>query len=102
MSPGPPTPSGEEPRAEPEILPPLRGEARGEAMWQSADDHGTHRIYVARLGPFSMAMLLLAMALLAAILVILLIGTILIWIPVVAFVIAIAVVSAWWRGAFRR
>jgi hypothetical protein len=102
MSPKPPTPSGEKPRSEPEIIPPLRGEARGESMWHSVDGRGTHRIYVARLGPFSIAMLLLAIALLAAILVILLIGTILIWIPVVAFLIATAIVSAWWRGAFRR
>jgi hypothetical protein len=71
-------------------------------MWHSVDSHGTRRIYVARLGPFSIAMLLLAIALLAAILTILLIGTILIWIPVVAFLIGTAIVSAWWRGPFRR
>jgi hypothetical protein len=59
VSPRPPTHSSEELRSEPEIISPLREKARGDAMWSSTDDRGTHRIYVTRLGPFSVAALLL-------------------------------------------
>ena len=102
MSPRQPTLSSEEPRSEPEIIPPLRENARGDTMWASVDDRGTQRIYVARLAPLSVAVLLLGIALLAAVLLVLLIGTFLIWIPVVTLLIATAVISAWWQQTFRR
>jgi hypothetical protein len=98
MSSRPPTHSSEEPRSEPEIIPPLREEVRGDTMWSSVDNRGTHRIYVARLGPLSIAVMLLGIALLAAVLLVLLIGTFLIWIPVVALLMGTAVISEWWRG----
>ena len=102
MTPRPPTHSSEEPRSEPEIIPPQREKIRGNAILTSVNEHGTHRIYVARLGPFSIAVLLLAIALLTAVLVVFLIGAFLLWIPVAALLIAIAIVAAWWRGFFRR
>jgi hypothetical protein len=50
---------------------------------------------VTRLGPFSIALLLLMAAVLATAFGILLICTILIWVPLIALLIAGAVISAW-------
>jgi len=87
------------PRSEPEIIPPKSGDTRG-VIWTSVDERGAHRIYVARLGPFSVALLLLAIAAIAVVVGILLIGTFLIWIPVFVLLIAGATISAWWRRTF--
>lgn len=91
----------ERPRAEPEIIPPerRRPEDRG---WPPphgyTEVHGTHRIYVGRIGPFGFVLMMLVAGLLAAIMLLLLIGTALIWIPVIAVLIIIAAIS----GLFRR
>jgi hypothetical protein len=100
MSRRPPDPSGEEPRSEPEIIPPSRAHASDSTVWASASVRG-RRVYVARLGPFTIIILLLAIALFAALLVLLLIGAFVIWIPVIILLIAAAAVSAWWRRLFR-
>jgi hypothetical protein len=102
MSSKPPARSSERHRPEPEIIPPSRGRSRADAMWASVDERATHRIYVARLGPFSIAILLFAIAVLAAVFLVLLIGTVLIWIPLVALLVVAAVISTIWRRAFRR
>jgi hypothetical protein len=94
-----PVPGPERPRIEPEIIPP--GEAR--ARWHgSFDGRATQRIYVARLGPFGFAMVALAVAFLAAVILILLLGAFLIWIPIAGLLLAIAVVTSMLRGSFRR
>lgn len=89
------------PRSEPEIIPPESDDSRG-IIWTSVDERGERCVYVTRLGPFSVALLLLAIAAIAAVVGILLIGTFLIWIPVVALLFTSAMISAWWRRAFRR
>jgi hypothetical protein len=94
-----PVPGPERPRIEPEIIPP--GDAR--ARWQGAfDGRATQRIYVARLGPFGFAMVALAVAFLAAVILILLLGAFLIWIPIAGLLLVIAVVTSMLRGSFRR
>lgn len=83
----------ERPRAEPEILPPDRD--GGRADWRRAPNtpwrrsgfdeiHGTHRVYVGRVGPFGIALLLLAIAAVIAVIMIAVLGAVLIWIPVIA------------------
>ena len=59
---------------------------------------GTHRVYVSRIGPFGFALIMLVVGLLAAIMLLILIGAALIWIPVVAVLVVIAAIS----GVFRR
>jgi len=97
----------ERPRAEPEIIPPDRD--GGRANWRHApstprrgggfdDLRGTHRVYVGRVGPFGIALLLLAIAAIVAIILIAVLGAVLIWIPVIA---AAVVVGAFFR-LFRR
>jgi len=94
----------ERPRAEPEIIPPDRD--GGQANWRrppwrgSGFDqiHSTHRVYVGRVGPFGIALLLLAIAAVIAIILIAVLGAVLIWIPI----IAVAVVVAAFFRLFRR
>lgn len=95
----------EVPRAEPEIIPPHRDrpqdwppQNRGWPPRGFTEMHGTHRVYVGRIGPFGFALLMLVAGLFAAVLLLLLIGTALIWIPVLAAVIVIAAIS----GLLRR
>jgi hypothetical protein len=98
----------ERPRSEPEIIPPDHGRGpnrRGpNDPGQSWPPYGftqtrnTHRVYVSRIGPFGFALIMLVVGFLAAILLLILIGAALIWIPVVAVFIVIAAVS----GLLRR
>jgi hypothetical protein len=89
---------------EPEIIPPSAG-ARlrdSDAIWTSVNERRTHRIYVARLGPFSLVLLVLGICLLAALILVLAIGTFLIWIPLVALLVTATIISALLRQSFRR
>lgn len=87
----------ERPRLEPEIIPPDR--TRREPDWaQSAwrpyasTSGGTHRIYVAGLGPFGIALLMLIVGIVAAVILLAVVGAVLIWIPVFALLLAAGVV----------
>jgi hypothetical protein len=86
----------ERPRLEPEIIPPAR--SRRASDWQQRVWHPQtstsemHRIYVARLGPFGMAMLMLVIGIVIAIILLATIGAILVWIPILALLLAAGVV----------
>jgi hypothetical protein len=88
----------ERPRVEPEIIPPdrTRGQPDGrQQAWPpfAASAAGrTHRIYVARLGPFGVALLMLIVGILAAVILLAVIGAVLIWIPVVALLVALGAI----------
>lgn len=90
----------ERPRTEPEIIPPgQRGPDGGRyPPYGFRETQGMHRVYVGRIGPFGFALMMLVAGLLAAIFLLLLIGTALLWIPIVAAVIVIAAIS----GVLRR
>jgi hypothetical protein len=89
----------ERPRVEPEILPPERNgrNAAGQGWppppygYSQSADH-SQRVFVARIGPFGFALAMLVMSLLAAVLLLLLIGTALIWLPFVAGIVIIGAV----------
>jgi hypothetical protein len=77
----------EQPRVEPEIIPPDRsGRYSPWSPHGFANARGTHRIYVTRMGPV-IALLLLAIAAIATIFMIAVLGAVLIWIPIVAIVV---------------
>ncbi len=80
----------ERPRAEVEILPPER--IGGEPAWRQTDWRGygasSHRIYVARLGPLGVILLMVIVGIFAAVILLALVGAVLIWMPIVALVIA--------------
>lgn len=85
----------ERPRAEPEIIPPDRDGPRGRGGgWPP---YGTQRIYVSRIGPFGFALIMLVVGLLAVVMLLILIGTALIWIPLVAALVLIAFISRLFR-----
>ncbi len=90
----------ERPRVEPEIIPPDRSPRRPDwrqqawrqQTWQpffstAADE--THRIHVARLGPLGVALLILIVGVIAAVILLALVGVVLIWIPAVALLVAV-------------
>jgi hypothetical protein len=100
----------ERPRAEPEIIPPGRNSDRaGNPPWQATWQTGwgqngnpdgmwrTQRVFVMRPGPLGFAVLMLALGLIAAAIVLTLIGAFLIWIPVVALFVAGAAVFRFLR-----
>ena len=104
----------ERPRAEPEIIPPGRNSGRAgnppwQATWQTGwgqngrsdgnpnDPWRTQRVFVMRPGPLGFAVLMLALGLIAAAIVLTLIGAFLIWIPVVALFVAGAAVFRFLR-----
>jgi hypothetical protein len=85
----------ERPRVEPEIIPPGRDPDQTDwrrTPWRSGfeDVRGTHRVYVGRIGPFGIVLLLLAVAAIIAIVMIAVLGAVLIWIPVLAVAIVLA------------
>ena len=93
----------ERPRVEPEIIPPDHsGRHDRRETWPPpygyTQTSGTHRVYIRRVGPFGFALIMLIAGLLAAVLLLILIGAALIWIPVIAVLVVIAAIS----GVFRR
>jgi hypothetical protein len=80
----------EQPRVEPEIIPPDRtGRYSPWSPYGFTDARGSHRVFVTRMGPFGIALLLLAIAAVAMIVVIAVLGAVLIWIPIVAIVVIV-------------
>jgi hypothetical protein len=95
----------ERPRMEPEIIPPDRsgrGNPRGQG-WPPPpygyrqDSTGTQRIFVTRIGPLGFGLFMLVAGLFAAVLLLLLIGTALIWLPFVAALVILSAVAGVWR-----
>lgn len=92
----------ERPRLEPEIIPPAHG--RRESEWQyevwpryMSSTGGTHRLYVARLGPLGLALLMALIGIVVAVLVLAVVSAILIWIPILALLFAAGVIFRFWR-----
>jgi hypothetical protein len=97
-------PKPETPRFEPEIIPPTRGPARPDD-W--VDLSGTKRIHVRQAtfrapGPLGIILVLLAVGLIASVILLLLVGFVLVWIPVVAFGLAALIFVGLVRGYWRR
>src|SRR4051812_1015131 len=93
-----PRPPSEMPRTEPEIIPPNPAE-RG--VWPPQPDfsvRGTQRVYVTKVGPFGLILIGIVIAAVAALLLLLVVGAFLLWIPVVALLLAIGIFS----GLLRR
>lgn len=84
------------PRAEPEIIPPDRSGRQSDwrrAPWPGGPYTGaTHRVYMTRLGPFGVALLLLGIAAIVVMLIITVLGAVLFWIPIVAVAVVVAAV----------
>jgi hypothetical protein len=98
-----PTPQGEQPRSEPEIiLPGERDRWQERRSWPYGGQQGSHRIYVTKLGPLSTFLLIAAIGLAAVLLLVILLGAFLLWIPIVGLIISIAIISGLLRRYFQR
>jgi hypothetical protein len=91
---------GEQPRTEPEIFRP------GERITPSHTDpfggsEFVQRVYVGRLGPFGFAMLALGFAVAVVVLLALLVGALLFWIPIVAVIVAATIFAGALRSRLR-
>ena len=87
------------PHRAPEIIPPDRSgrEApwRQQHSWRRYDSSqagGTQRVFVARLGPIGTALLVLVIGVLAALVLLAVLGAILIWIPIFALLVAVGAI----------
>jgi hypothetical protein len=93
------------PRSEPEIIPPARGGAhayRPAPEWFSVGDRGTNRVFVARMGSWSILGIVLLIGLVAGATLAILLGTLLIALPVIGLLIAAAMISSALRSHLRR
>jgi hypothetical protein len=93
----------ERPRVEPEIIPPDRNPRRSDwrqqawrrqtsqPFFSTAADQ-THRIYVARLGPFGIALLMLIVGIVVGLIILAVIGAVLIWIPIMLMLVAVGAI----------
>jgi hypothetical protein len=100
-----PKPQAEETRSKPEITPPDHAERSAHdtsRMRIFVDAHGTERVYSAKLGPLGIILVALTIGLLLAVMLILLLGAFLIWIPVVGLLVAAAIISRLLRAYFQR
>jgi hypothetical protein len=87
----------ERPRLEPEIIPPARG--RREPGWQydvwepyAPNAGAARRLYMAKFGPFGLAMIMLAIGFLAGVILLAVVGALLVWIPILALLVGAGVV----------
>jgi len=95
----------EQPRCEPEIIPPARGRTHAyqdRPEWFSAEERGTGRIFVARLGPWSFVGIVLLFSLFAGAVAAILLGALLIAIPVIGLLVAGALIGNALRARLRR
>lgn len=91
----------EEPRSEPEILPPPHGRRHPyQAEWYVPS--GGSRIFVARPGPWSIFGIALLIGLIAGATLAIMLGTLLIVVPIVALLIAGMLISNALRARLRR
>ena len=93
----------EQPRSEPEIIPPDRA-GRGDGyLWTSIDERGgTQRIYVARPSGLTVILVLIVAALILVAIVLLLLGLVLVWIPVAVLVVATLILAGYLRYYWAR
>jgi len=98
------------PRSEPEIIPPdrhggRRNDSQSHVWVWVADRDGMRRANVPLPGPFTIFLALALVAMVAGLIVILVLGAVIIWVPIfvlaiVGLLIAAAARQYWWR--FRR
>ena len=84
----------ERPRAEPEIIPPDRTNRVPDwqrSTWRPSGSTwmgGTQRIYVGRIGPVGLALLILMIGILTALILLTVVGAVLLWIPILVLAVA--------------
>jgi hypothetical protein len=95
-------PQGDKPRSEPEIIPPDNAGRDAHQRRVFANARGDERVYVARLGPLGFIIVVLITAILSAVLLVLLLGALLFWLPLLVLFVAGAVIVAVLQAYFAR
>jgi len=95
-------PQGDKPRSEPEIIPPDHAGRDTRRARVFVDAHGGERVYVARLNPLGFILAVLITAVLLAVMLALLLGALLIWLPLLVFFVAGAIIVTVLRAYFTR
>jgi hypothetical protein len=96
-----PHPQSEEPRSEPEIIPP-GGAERGRARMHFYIDARIGRAYIARHGPLGAILTVLIVGLLSTLMLLMLLGAFLVFLPVVALFVTAVIVAGLLRIYFQR
>jgi hypothetical protein len=96
-----PNQQGEEPRSEPEIIPPGHAKRGPTRIGDSIDAH-IGRVYIAKFGPLGTILLTLAVGLLSAVLMVLLFGALLVALPAVVLLVTAAIIAGLLRVYFQR
>ena len=96
-----PHPQSEEPRSEPEIIPPGRAE-RGRRRMHFYIDERIGRVYIAKPGPLGTILTVLIVGLLLTVVLIMLLGAFLVFLPVVVLFVTAAIVAGLLRIYFQR
>jgi len=101
-----PITAGEKPPAEPEIIPPDGDDRQSRSSTARirvfVDESGTRHVYVPRLWLLGILLLALTIAILFAIILVLVLGAFLIWIPLIGLLVAAAIIPGLLRVFFRR
>src|SRR5262245_42348546 len=101
-----PTPPVETPRAEPEIIPPVRrSTARNQREMPVGGFVGARygeRVFVGRVGPGGLMLAAAVLVLLIAAAVVFVIGALLVWIPVILMLVGAGVAWTWLRRYLAR
>ena len=91
---------------EPEIIPPGQEPADRPLgrpdPWASFQVHGSHRIYVRRIGPVGILLIAALIGTIAALVFVVMVGAFLIWIPVAVLLFVAAIVGGLMRRYFVR
>jgi hypothetical protein len=97
---------GEKPRAEPEIIPPIHDDRQSRSGRRASVCSPTaisiRHVYIARLEPSGVLIIALMIGILFTVILVLFVGALLIWIPLVGLLVAAAITSSVLRGHFRR
>jgi hypothetical protein len=98
----PPKPQGEEPRSEPEVIPPGQAEQDTPRMRVFVDTHSTERVYIGKPSLLGIILVTLIMGLLSAVLMVLLFGALLVALPAVVLLVTAAILTGLLRVYFQR
>lgn len=101
MTEKPPAPRAERPRAEPEIIPP--GAPLRSGRFDGFDGSPfNQRIFVAKVGPFGIVLVALAIVAIITILLVVLLGALLFWIPIIGVIVAAVILLRFLKSPWRR
>ena len=96
-----PHPQSEGPHSEPEIIPP-GGAERGRPRMRFYIDDRIGRVYIAKPGPLGIILTVLIAGLLLALMLIMLLGAFLVFLPAVVLIVTAAIVGGLLRIYFQR